>query len=74
MLRSGDQASRTDAASAAAGLLIAVVIGSWWTGSAVVDGSAGGLVLRFVTSLVGCFYYLVLYRVATGKSLAIRRA
>ncbi|MGB5756033.1 MAG: hypothetical protein WBM50_03890 [Acidimicrobiales bacterium] len=72
MLRSGDQANRIEAVSAAAGLLIAIVIGSWWTGSAAADGSAGGVLVRFVVSLAACFYYLVLYRVATGRSLALR--
>lgn len=54
------------------GLLVAVALGSLWTAAAVVDGSATSVVLRFALSVAGGFYYLVMYRVATGQGLARR--
>ncbi len=53
-------------------LLVAVAVGALWTGSAVADGRMGAMLVRFSVSLVGAFYYLVLYRVASGRSLAVR--
>ncbi len=51
----------------AGGLLAAIAIGAWWTGLAVAAGEPGQTVLRFVVSLIGGWYYLVLYRVARGR-------
>lgn len=49
------------------GLLAAVALGSWWTALAVVEGSPGSVLVRFVLSMAGGWYYLVLYRVARGR-------
>ncbi|MGH1489637.1 MAG: hypothetical protein ACRBK7_09625 [Acidimicrobiales bacterium] len=57
---------------AAIGLLSAVALGSWWTAQAVVDGSTLGVLVRLPLSAAAGFYYLVMYRVATGRSLALR--
>lgn len=57
---------------AAIGLLSAAILGAWWTAAAVAEGSRSGVLLRFGLSVVGAFYYLVMYRVATGRSLAFR--
>lgn len=73
MLQPGDQPHRAVGALSAAGLLVAIALGSVWTAQAVVDGSTLAVPIRFVVSLAGAFYYLVMHRVATGKSLAIGR-
>ncbi len=57
---------------AALGLLSAAALGAWWTAAAVMDGSRSGVVIRFGLSVAGAFYYVVMYRVATGRSLALR--
>jgi hypothetical protein len=57
---------------AAIGLLSAASLGAWWTAQAVADGSRTGVIVRFTLSVAGAFYYLIMYRVATGRSLAIR--
>ena len=54
------------------GLLAVVIVGAIWTAAAVQDGSVTGMLLRFALSIAGGFYYLVVYRVATGQSLARR--
>jgi len=51
----------------AGGLLAAIVIGAWWTGLAVAAGEPGQTVVRFLVSLIGGWYYLMLYRVARGR-------
>lgn len=53
-------------------LLVAVAAGAVWTGSAVADGAMASMLLRFSASLAGAFYYLALYRVASGRTLALR--
>ncbi len=73
MSRPGEQ-SIAAPVLAAVGLLVAVALGSWWTAQAVVEGLTIGVLLRFGASLAGGFYYLVLFRVATGRSLALRSA
>lgn len=57
---------------AAIGLLSVAALGAWWTGTAVIEGSVIGVFVRFLVSMAGAFYYLVMYRVATGRSLELR--
>lgn len=54
------------------GLLVAVAVGSWWIADAVVAGATGALLLRFGATVGIAFYYLVLLRVATGRTLRPR--
>jgi hypothetical protein len=54
------------------GLLVAVALGSIWTALAVAEGAVASVFLRFTLSLAGGFYYLVMYRIATGQGLARR--
>ncbi len=54
------------------GLLVAVAAGSWWVADAVVSGAVTAVFLRFVTTVAAGFYYLVLLRVATGRTLRLR--
>jgi hypothetical protein len=51
-------------------LLAAVAIGSVWTGMAVADGAMATMLIRFTISLVGGFYYVMLYRLARRRTLA----
>lgn len=67
MVEPGDRSLATAPVLTAIGLLAAVALGAWWTGSAVAAGSPGATVLRFALSLAGGWYYLVLYRVARGR-------
>ncbi|MEM7324031.1 MAG: hypothetical protein AAF531_13160 [Actinomycetota bacterium] len=46
------------------GLVLVVVLGAWWTGTAVAEGMVGATMLRFCLSVFGGCYYLVLYRIA----------
>lgn len=57
---------------AAIGLLVAVAAGSWWIATAVVEGETASVFIRFGLTVTAGFYYLVLYRVATGRSIARR--
>ncbi len=68
MARPGDN-SMAVVVAAATGLLVAVALGSWWTATAVVEGSTGAVLLRFVLSVAGGCYYLAVYRVATGRPM-----
>lgn len=72
MLRPGEQSSFVVPLLAALGLLVAVTLGSWWTAVAVMDGLTIGVFIRFALSVAGGFYYLTMYRVSTGKTLAFR--
>lgn len=54
------------------GLLVAVAVGSWWIADAVVSGAIGAVMLRFGATVGMAFYYLVLLRVATGRTLRPR--
>lgn len=67
-----DQSQTGAGVLAGLGLLAAVVLGSLWTAMAVVDGSVTALLVRFTVSVAGGFYYVVMYRVATGRTLARR--
>lgn len=68
MVEPGDQSLSAAALMTTMGLLAAIAIGSWWTGSAVAAGEPGATVFRFLLSLTGAWYYLVLYRVARGRA------
>lgn len=72
MRRSADQPMTSGGVLPGLGLLAAVALGSVWTASAVLDGSVASMLVRFTISVAGGFYYLVMYRVATGKGLARR--
>lgn len=67
MAEPGDQSLSAAALLTTMGLLAAIALGSWWTGSAVAAGDPGATVLRFLLSLAGAWYYVVLYRVARGR-------
>lgn len=67
MAEPGDRAFGALSSLAAGGLLAAIAIGAWWTGAAVAAGQPDQTVIRFLLSLVGGWYYLVLYRVARGR-------
>lgn len=49
---------------AAAGLVVALVFGAWWTGMAVMNGDVGWTLARFVISVGVGLYYAILLRVA----------
>ncbi len=68
MAEPGDRGLGGAALLTAAGLLAAIAIGAWWTGTAVAAGRTDATILRFVLSLLAAWYYLVLYRVARGRS------
>ncbi len=72
MRRSVDQRMTRAGVLPGLGLLAAVAIGSLWTAAAVVDGSVASMLLRFAVSVGAAFYYLVMYRVATGRGLTLR--
>lgn len=46
------------------GLVLAVCLGAWWTGMAVVAGDIGGTLARFAISIAVAMYYLMLTRAA----------
>lgn len=71
MRRSVDQVTAASVA-AVLGLLVAVAVGAWWTATAVVDGNTTAVMMRLVVSVAGGFYYLTMYRVATGRALFSR--
>ncbi len=51
------------------GLLVAVLLGSWWTGNAVAEGRVAVMLLRFTLSVFGGLYYVIMLRIATGRGL-----
>ena len=72
MSRPTDQSWTRAGVLAGLGLLAAVALGSIWTAFAVADGAVASVLLRLTLSVAGGFYYLVIYRVATGQGLARR--
>lgn len=52
---------------AAVGLLATVALGAVWTGQAIAAGEVTSTVIRFALSVAGGFYYLIMYRIASGR-------
>jgi len=59
------------ASISAAAIVVVVGLGAWWTAVAAYEGDVGAMLLRFSLSVVGGVYYVVMHRLATGRSLAI---
>ncbi len=51
------------------GLLASLVLGSWWTSQAVVDGNLGSMAIRLTVSVVAGLYYYLLFKVCKGYRL-----
>jgi hypothetical protein len=56
-------------ALAVIGLLVAVAAGSSWIAAAVADGRTLSVLVRFSLTVAAGFYYVVMYRVATGRTI-----
>ncbi|MEM7276305.1 MAG: hypothetical protein AAF547_24735 [Actinomycetota bacterium] len=57
-----------DVIVSALGLVAVLVLGAWWTGAAVADGSPETVLVRFLLTVAAGFYYLVVNRIARYRS------
>ncbi len=52
---------------AVTGLAVTVLLGTWFTAASVVAGDPTATFVRFVLSVLGGGYYLVVYHLARGR-------